>query len=74
MREEEWDNETRISAREYHGILQDYCFKFYLKFKSTISSQNLFEIMETKNNVISYCSKKKQWKNQVFFNSEARHF
>ncbi|KDR18839.1 zinc finger MYM-type protein 1-like [Zootermopsis nevadensis] len=54
----EWDGETRISARGYYEILQDFDFNFYLKVFSGVLPQakELFEIMQTIGN-ISYCSK-----------------
>jgi hypothetical protein len=50
----EQDDETHISALEYHDILEEFNFDFHLKIFSGILPQakEHFEIMQTK------CSKK----------------
>jgi hypothetical protein len=43
----EWKDEKRISAREYHYILQDFDFNLYLKVLSGVLPQvrELLDIM-----------------------------
>jgi MinD-like ATPase involved in chromosome partitioning or flagellar assembly len=54
---QEWGEETRISARDYDYILQDFDSNLSLKVFSGILQQakRLFEIMRTERNDINYC-------------------
>jgi hypothetical protein len=68
---EEWNGETRISAREYRDI-QEFYFNCYLKAFSGVLLQykKLVESMQTKSNDSSSSSKKSGRISELFNREE----